>query len=119
MAAPGCTRQGPSPQLHPAGPSRTCAGASTSYAQPAAPQRRRGSQRQPPQQRAAAAAAAATAPAVRRPALRCAASVRPVLAGGEIVEVKALNGIRIMKNEDDSPRVEYLVQWKDDSPDTW
>jgi hypothetical protein len=42
-----------------------------------------------------------------------------VLAGGEIVEVKALNGIRIMKNEDDSPRVEYLVQWKDDSPDTW
>ena len=55
----------------------------------------------------------------RGAALRCAASVRPVLAGGEIVEVKALNGIRIMKNEDDSPRVEYLVQWKDDSPDTW
>jgi hypothetical protein len=40
-------------------------------------------------------------------------------AGGEIVEVKELNGIRVLKNEDDTPRVEYLVKWKDGSPDTW
>lgn len=37
----------------------------------------------------------------------------------DIVEVKALKGIRVMKEEDGRPRVEYLVAWKDDSADTW
>ena len=40
-------------------------------------------------------------------------------AGGEIVEVQALKGIRMLTQEDDTPRVEYLVAWKDGSPDTW
>ncbi len=42
-----------------------------------------------------------------------------LFGSGEVVEVRELKGIRVMKNEDDSPRVEYLVEWKDDSPDTW
>ena len=37
----------------------------------------------------------------------------------EIVEVKALKGIRVMKEEDGRPRIDYLVEWKDDSSDTW
>jgi hypothetical protein len=41
------------------------------------------------------------------------------MSGGEIAEVADLKGIRVLKNEDDSPRIEYLVQWKDGSPDTW
>lgn len=40
-------------------------------------------------------------------------------AEGEIVEVKALKGIRVLKGDEDRPRVEYLVAWKDGSPDTW
>lgn len=42
-----------------------------------------------------------------------------VCSGGEIVEVEDLKGIRVMTEEDGRPRVEYLVQWKDGSPDTW
>ena len=57
------------------------------------------------------------------PPLLARASAAPVgrQAGssGEIVEVAALKGVRVLKNEDGSPRVEYLVAWKDDSPDTW
>ena len=41
------------------------------------------------------------------------------MSGGEIAEVKDLAGIRVEEEEDGSPRVEYLVQWKDESPDTW
>ena len=37
----------------------------------------------------------------------------------DIAEVEALKGIRITEEEDGRPRVEYLVQWKDDSPNTW
>ena len=104
---------------------RTCAGASTSYAQaPAAPQRRwsgasRGCGAQQQQRCALIASgrrdAAAAAAARRRPAAAAAAS----FGSGEIVEVKDLKGIRVLKNEDDTPRVEYLVEWKDGSPDTW
>eukprot|EP00887_Chlorella_sp_A99_P004095 scaffold23.g4095.t1 len=50
------------------------------------------------------------------------AIVRAQAAGaGEIVEVAALKGIRMIKPEEEGqrPRVEYLVQWKDGSPDTW
>lgn len=38
-----------------------------------------------------------------------------------IVEVAELKGIRAFPNEDPEkpPRIEYLVKWKDDSPDTW
>jgi len=38
---------------------------------------------------------------------------------GEIVEVVDLRGIRVVKEDDGRPRVEYLVEWKDGSPDTW
>jgi signal recognition particle protein len=41
------------------------------------------------------------------------------VAGGDIAEVEALKGIRVTKEEDGRPRVEYLVQWKDGSPNTW
>lgn len=47
------------------------------------------------------------------------AAAAPAFGQGEIVEVKNLKGIRVLKNEDDTPRVEYLVEWKDGSPDTW
>lgn len=47
------------------------------------------------------------------------AAAAPIFGQGEIVEVKDLKGIRVLKNEDDTPRVEYLVEWKDGSPDTW
>lgn len=91
-------------------PNRTCAGASTSYApsqaarQPAArlQQRRRHSE----------GARRAAAPRSRR-------AVLVQASGGEIAEVDDLKGIRVLKNEDDTPRVEYLVKWKDGSPDTW
>lgn len=54
----------------------------------------------------------------RRGVLHVAAAA-PAFGQGEIVEVKDLKGIRVLKNEDDTPRVEYLVEWKDGSPDTW
>lgn len=48
---------------------------------------------------------------------------------GEIVEVKDLKGIRVFnapeenqadeENQNIPPKVEYLVEWKDGSPDTW
>lgn len=38
---------------------------------------------------------------------------------GEIVEVEALKGIRVLKGDEERPQVEYLVAWKDGSPDTW
>lgn len=106
----------------PAG-NRTCAGASTSYAQPtvAAQQRRHGAravqQRAAPQQRRHAFAAGPAA-ARRQGAARLTVSAG-LFGGGEIVEVKDLKGIRVLKNEDDTPRVEYLVEWKDGSADTW
>lgn len=107
---------------------RTCAGASTSgrwAAQaPAAASRRRGgqwSERKPHQQLqqvrlGAPAAAGAGQRRQRRGGLAVAAGL---FGSGEIVEVKDLKGIRVLKNEDDTPRVEYLVEWKDGSPDTW
>ena len=39
--------------------------------------------------------------------------------GGDIVEVESLKGIRAVREDDERPRVEYLVAWKDGSPDTW
>ena len=42
-----------------------------------------------------------------------------VFSGGEIVEVEDLRGIRVVQEEGVPPRVEYLVQWKDGSEDTW
>ena len=100
----------PSPLPSLAG-NRTCAGASTSYAQPAPAGGRRC--RQQASRRAAAAAAAA------RPRRVAAAASPSGFGQGEIAEVKDLRGIRVLKNEDGTPRVEYLVQWKDGSPDTW
>ena len=50
--------------------------------------------------------------AQRRSAVVC-------MSGGEIADVAELKGIRVEEEEDGSPRVEYLVQWKDESPDTW
>lgn len=38
---------------------------------------------------------------------------------GEIAEVADLKGIRVTEEDDGRPRVEYLVQWKDGSADTW
>jgi signal recognition particle protein len=37
----------------------------------------------------------------------------------DIAEVEALKGIRVTEEDDGRPRVEYLVQWKDGSPNTW
>ncbi|PRW45505.1 signal recognition particle 43 kDa chloroplastic [Chlorella sorokiniana] len=112
----------------PAAGNRTCAGASTSgrwAAQaPAAGSRRRSTQwaqrklHQQAQQATLGAPAAAGAGQRRR--RRGGLAVAAGLFGsGEIVEVKDLKGIRVLKNEDDTPRVEYLVEWKDGSPDTW
>ncbi len=43
-----------------------------------------------------------------------------VFSGGEIVEVAELKGIRVVPAEENQrPTVEYLVKWKDGSPDTW
>ncbi|KAL4422282.1 hypothetical protein ABPG75_008479 [Micractinium tetrahymenae] len=98
LAAPG-----------PAANLRTSSGASTSYAQPAA------APRQGAQQRRRQWAAGRRG---RSSALHVAAAA-PAFGQGEIVEVKDLKGIRVLKNEDDTPRVEYLVEWKDGSPDTW
>ena len=51
---------------------------------------------------------------------RAAAAAAAVFAGGEIVEVEALKGIRAVEvAEGERPRVEYLVAWKDGSDDTW
>lgn len=88
---------------------RTSSGASTSYAQPPA-----GGRRAAQQQRQRLAAGRSC----RRGAVHVAAAA-PAFGQGEIVEVKNLKGIRVLKNEDDTPRVEYLVEWKDGSPDTW
>lgn len=102
---------------------RTCAGASTSYAQ--APQRRcsgasRPSSAQQQQRRALIASSGVRSSRRAATARRAAAAAASAsFGGGEIVEVKDLKGIRVLKNEDDSPRVEYLVEWKDGSPDTW
>jgi signal recognition particle protein len=41
------------------------------------------------------------------------------VAAGDIAEVEALKGIRVSEEDDGRPRVEYLVQWKDGSPNTW
>lgn len=41
------------------------------------------------------------------------------MSAGEIVEVEDLSGIRVREKEDGTPFVEYLVKWKDGSPDTW
>lgn len=40
---------------------------------------------------------------------------------GEIAEVQDLKGIRALSSEDENapPQIEYLVQWKDGSSDTW
>ncbi|KAG7668790.1 hypothetical protein Ndes2526B_g00491 [Nannochloris sp. 'desiccata'] len=38
---------------------------------------------------------------------------------GDIAEVQALKGIRVTEEDDGRPRVDYLVQWKDGSPNTW
>jgi signal recognition particle 43 kDa protein len=47
----------------------------------------------------------------------------PLKAGGDIVEVEELKGIRVIENEendpDKPPLLQYLVKWKDGSPDTW
>jgi signal recognition particle 43 kDa protein len=40
-------------------------------------------------------------------------------ATGEIVDVESLKGIRALVDQEDRPLVEYLVAWKDGSPDTW
>ncbi|KAL4419209.1 hypothetical protein ABPG77_000603 [Micractinium sp. CCAP 211/92] len=88
---------------------RTSSVASTSYApQPAATLRAAQQQRRHQ----------ATVGCGRRGVLHVAAAA-PAFGQGEIVEVKDLKGIRVLKNEDDTPRVEYLVEWKDGSPDTW
>lgn len=113
----------------PAAGNRTCAGASTSgrwaaQAPAAASSRHSGRwasheprrQSQQAQLRAPAAAASAGQRRRRGGGLAVAAGL---FGSGEIVEVKDLKGIRVLKNEDDTPRVEYLVEWKDGSPDTW
>lgn len=54
----------------------------------------------------------------QRENLVCFGSAR-VYSAGEIVEVEELKGIRVIPRENERPMVEYLVQWKDGSPDTW
>ena len=51
----------------------------------------------------------------RASGLRCAAVC---LSGGEIADVEELEGIRVLEAEDGSPLIEYLVKWKDGSPNT-
>ncbi|KAL4852722.1 Signal recognition particle protein [Chlorella vulgaris] len=112
MASATCT----SVARHLLGPAaagnRTCAVASTSYAQqPAATAASRLSRRGSGSLRHERRRQGSTLP---RRSLAVLA-----MSGGEIAEVADLKGIRVLKNEDDSPRIEYLVQWKDGSPDTW
>lgn len=115
MAATGCAAAlaqaaGPRPQTASwaAANLRSSSVASTSYCQP--PTATRVGAQQQQRQRAAARGSRGT--------LHVAAAA-PIFGQGEIVEVKDLKGIRVLKNEDDTPRVEYLVEWKDGSPDTW
>lgn len=112
----------------PAAGNRTCAGASTSgrwAAQaPAAGSRRRAQrwaslQTDSQLQQARLGAPAAAGAGQRRRRRGGLAVAAGLFGSGEIVEVKDLKGIRVLKNEDDTPRVEYLVEWKDGSPDTW
>jgi len=37
----------------------------------------------------------------------------------DIAEVEALKGIRVTEEDNGRPLIEYLVQWKDGSPNTW
>lgn len=38
---------------------------------------------------------------------------------GEVAEVEELHGVRIVGDAKQRPQVQYLVQWKDGTPDTW
>lgn len=41
------------------------------------------------------------------------------LGSGEVVEVEELRGVRIVGDVKQRPQVQYLVKWKDGTPDTW
>lgn len=41
------------------------------------------------------------------------------LGSGEVVEVEELHGVRIIGDAKQRPQVQYLVKWKDGTPDTW
>ena len=38
---------------------------------------------------------------------------------GEVAEVEELHGVRIVGDAKQRPQVQYLVKWKDGTPDTW
>ena len=38
---------------------------------------------------------------------------------GEVAEVQELHGVRIIADAQRRPQVQYLVVWKDGTPDTW
>ena len=38
---------------------------------------------------------------------------------GEVAEVQELHGVRIVADAQRRPQVQYLVVWKDGTPDTW
>ena len=40
-------------------------------------------------------------------------------ASGEVAEVQELHGVRIVADAQRRPQVQYLVVWKDGTPDTW
>lgn len=40
-------------------------------------------------------------------------------ASGEVAEVQELHGVRIVADAQTRPQVQYLVVWKDGTPDTW
>lgn len=67
------------------------------------------------------AGAALRRPARGRSVAARAAGRAAALSAGEIVEVEELKGIRVVPSAEDArrPTVEYLVKWKDGSPDTW